>query len=225
MASIGTLWGSPCQPQTKTILSVAALNELKLEQPEWNFSNKPAEFMSKFPYGKIPAFEGSDGFKLIESATIARYLSGIGTKINLLGSDAKEIALVDQWIHFAEQEIGGPCHNVMGLVFGFAGAFNREALDKQVERLVRAMTYVESHLATRPSGYLVSESVTLADVVLAGMVFGCSFAALGAAERAQYPAVFAHYAKVTENEKVKQFWGTEGFTEIAVTEPKSFPRT
>ena len=29
--------------------------------------------MAKFPYGKIPAFEGTDGFKLIEGTTIARY--------------------------------------------------------------------------------------------------------------------------------------------------------
>ena len=54
------------------------------------------------------------------------------------------------------------------------------------------------------------------------MVYGASLTALGAAERAKYPNVFTHYAKVTEDEKVKQFWGTEGFTEVAVTEPKSF---
>jgi len=53
-------------------------------------------------------------------------VSGIGTKVNLLGSDAKEIALVDQWIHFAEQEIGGPIYALMGLIFGFSGPFSRE---------------------------------------------------------------------------------------------------
>jgi elongation factor 1-gamma len=35
--------------------------------------NKELEFLAKFPHGKIPAFEGSDGFKLFESAAIARY--------------------------------------------------------------------------------------------------------------------------------------------------------
>ena len=66
--------------------------------------------------------------------------------------------------------------------------------------------------------------MTLADFALAAMVHSASFAALGAAERAKYPSVFTHYAKVTEDEKVKQFWGTEGFTEVAVTEPKTFTR-
>jgi elongation factor 1-gamma len=35
--------------------------------------NKKPEFLAKFPHGKIPAFEGSDGFKLFEGAAIARY--------------------------------------------------------------------------------------------------------------------------------------------------------
>ena len=53
-------------------------------------------------------------------------MSSLGTKVNLLGSDPKEIALVDQWIHFSEQEIGGTAHNITGLVYGFTGPFNRE---------------------------------------------------------------------------------------------------
>ena len=43
-----------------------------------------------------------------------------------MGSDAKEKALVDQWVHFAEQEIGVPNSNIIGMIFGYAGPFNRE---------------------------------------------------------------------------------------------------
>ena len=35
--------------------------------------NKKPEFLSKFPHGKIPAFDGADGFKLFEGVAIARY--------------------------------------------------------------------------------------------------------------------------------------------------------
>ena len=35
--------------------------------------NKKPEFLAKFPHGKIPAFEGADGFKLTETPAIARY--------------------------------------------------------------------------------------------------------------------------------------------------------
>ncbi|KAF8552025.1 glutathione S-transferase C-terminal-like protein [Imleria badia] len=227
MAPIGTLWGISHQPQTKVILSVAALNELELEQPEWTSSNKPADFTSKFPYGKIPAFEGSDGFKLIEGSPIARYLCDLGTKVKLLGSDTKEIAIVNQWIHFAEEEIGSPGHDIIGLIFSFSKEpFSPEvgALNRYGERMNRALTYVESHLATRPSGYLVSESVTLADLFLAAVVYGPSHATLGAAERAKYPSIYAHFAKVSSDAKIKHLWRTERFAEVAITEPVPMPR-
>ncbi|KAG6379377.1 glutathione S-transferase C-terminal-like protein [Boletus reticuloceps] len=223
MAPIGTLWGKSHQPQTKVILSVAALNGLELELPEYHFFNRPAEYTSKFPYGKIPTFEDSDGFKLFEGETIARYLSGLGTKVNLLGSDAKETALVNQWIHFAEHEVWRPGWNINRMVYGFSGPFNREILDEQKEQLERALTYLETYLATRPSGYLVSDSVRLADLVLAGVILSCSKTTLGAAERAKFRLTFAHYAKVTGDERVKRFWGTEEFTEVTITEPRPFP--
>ena len=55
------------------ILSVAALNGFELRMPPWSFFDKPAEYTEKFSYGKIPAFEGTDGFTLVEGASIARY--------------------------------------------------------------------------------------------------------------------------------------------------------
>jgi elongation factor 1-gamma len=36
-------------------------------------TNKSPEFLAKFPLGKIPAFEGADGFKLYEGDAIANY--------------------------------------------------------------------------------------------------------------------------------------------------------
>ncbi|KAF9233230.1 glutathione S-transferase C-terminal-like protein [Melanogaster broomeanus] len=214
MAPIGTIWGDIRQRQTKVILSIAALNGLDLQQAPFEFgvTNKSPEFLSKFPYGKIPAFEDSEGWKLTEGTTIARYLSDIGGKSDFLGSNAKETALVDQWIHFAEHEIGAPVSGASVL---------STALDKQVERLVRALTYLESYLATRPSGYLVGNSVTLADFVLVGVVHQAAIVSLGAAERAQYTLIFAHLAKVTGDERFKQYWSTEKFVEVAATEPKT----
>ncbi|KAG6379378.1 hypothetical protein JVT61DRAFT_11842 [Boletus reticuloceps] len=74
MAPIGALWGFLRQVQTKVVnLIIVALNDLELEQPEWNWSDRPAGFTSTFAYGNVPAFDGADGFKLIEGSTIARY--------------------------------------------------------------------------------------------------------------------------------------------------------
>jgi len=177
--------------------------------------------MAKFPYGKIPTFEGTDGFKLIEGTTIARYLSSIGTQVNLLGSNAHEVAIVDQWVHFAEHEISAPTQNITGLIYGFYKPFNLETLDKHSERLERALAYLESHLAARPSGYVALDTLTLADFVLAGVIFAAAYIALGSSERGQYPHIFSHYTKVTADERVKQYWGTEEFVDVRITEPKT----
>ncbi|KAF9233235.1 glutathione S-transferase C-terminal-like protein [Melanogaster broomeanus] len=233
MVPIGTLWCLPRQRQSKVILSVAALNGLELNQVpvEFGVTNKTPEFVSKFTYGKVPIFEDSeDGryWRVLRSHVTVLHtfssssLSGVGGESDLLGSNAKEAALIDQWIHFAEHEIGGPLLAILGFIYyGFSGPFTREGLDKQVERIVRALTYAESYLATRPSGYLVGNSVTLADLVLVGVAYGSASVSLGAAERAQYPSIFAHYAKVTEDERIKQYWGTADFVEVALTEPQT----
>ena len=55
---------------------MAAFAGLKLDLPEHYVhfeDNKKPEYLSKFPHGKIPAFEGKDGFLLTESYAIARY--------------------------------------------------------------------------------------------------------------------------------------------------------
>jgi hypothetical protein len=58
------------------LLGVAAQADLKVDLPE-NYKhfedNKKPEFLAKFPHGKLPAFEGADGFVLFEQFAVARY--------------------------------------------------------------------------------------------------------------------------------------------------------
>jgi elongation factor 1-gamma len=57
------------------ILAAAKINGVDLEVVATSGpqdGQKP-EYLSKFGMGKIPAFEGSDGFKLTETNAIARY--------------------------------------------------------------------------------------------------------------------------------------------------------
>lgn len=58
------------------IRAVAAVAGIAYDLPEGYVhfeTNKTPEFTAKFPHGKIPAWEGKDGFLLFESAAIARY--------------------------------------------------------------------------------------------------------------------------------------------------------
>jgi elongation factor 1-gamma len=57
------------------ILAVAAYGNVKIDTPAYTHfeSNKKPEYLAKFPGGKIPAFEGSDGFRLTETTAVAKY--------------------------------------------------------------------------------------------------------------------------------------------------------
>ena len=60
-------------------------------------TNKSAEFLKKFPLGKVPAFEGSDGLVLTESNAIAYYVANDELRG---GSDATARAQVRQPLIF-----------------------------------------------------------------------------------------------------------------------------
>merc|ERR1712154_493587 len=57
-------------------------------------TNKSAELLKKFPLGKVPAFEGSDGLTLTESNAIAYYVANDELRG---GSDATARAQVMQF--------------------------------------------------------------------------------------------------------------------------------
>merc|ERR1712126_527467 len=65
-------------------------------------SNKKPEFLNKFPLGKVPAFEGSDGTLLTESNAIAYYVANEELRG---GSDAAARSQVVQWMSMADSDI------------------------------------------------------------------------------------------------------------------------
>ena len=59
-------------------------------------TNKSPEFLKKFPLGKVPAFEGSDGVLLTESNAIAYYVANDELRG---GSDASARAQVRDYLN------------------------------------------------------------------------------------------------------------------------------
>uniref|UniRef100_A0A8C2SS11 Eukaryotic translation elongation factor 1 gamma n=1 Tax=Coturnix japonica TaxID=93934 RepID=A0A8C2SS11_COTJA len=74
--------------------------------PHFRFghSNRSQDFLAKFPAGKVPAFEGDDGFCVFESNAIAYYVSNE----ELRGSSREGAAQVLQWVNFADSDIVPP---------------------------------------------------------------------------------------------------------------------
>merc|ERR1712083_181691 len=124
-------------------------------------TNKTPDFLKKFPLGKVPAFEGSDGTILTESNAIAYYVANDELRG---GSDAAARAQVVQWMCMADNEIlPASCTWVfptMGIM-----QFNKNATDRAKEDIKSAMKTLNDLLLTRT--FLVGERISLADIAVA----------------------------------------------------------
>merc|ERR1712123_76021 len=124
-------------------------------------TNKTPDFLKKFPLGKVPAFEGSDGVLLTESNAIAYYVANDELRG---GSEASARAQVVQWMCMADNEIlPASCTWVfptMGIM-----QFNKNATERAKEDIKAALQTLNDHLLTRT--FLVGERLTLADIAVA----------------------------------------------------------
>lgn len=216
MSSIGTLYTVQQQAQGKRIRAAAAFAGLKVDLPASYVhfeDNKKPEFLSKFPHGKIPALDGADGFKLFETSAVARYVASLAPNSNLIPSDLKEAALVDQWISVADSEIFAPLSLVFQLCKNIL-PYNKALHTTFVERGIRGLKTVETHLATRT--YLVTERITLADISLASVIYRAAATILDAELRPQFPNVIRHAETIVNHPLMKEAFGPLEFVEKAI---------
>lgn len=79
--SFGKIYTYANNPRVAKAIIAAKYNDLVIDEVmvAVGEDTKTDEFLTKFPFGKVPAFEGADGFTLFESSAIAQY----GTSIRL----------------------------------------------------------------------------------------------------------------------------------------------
>merc|ERR1712025_914174 len=124
-------------------------------------TNKKPEFLKKFPLGKVPAFEGSDGVLLTESNAIAYYVANDELRG---GSDAAARAQVVQWMCMADNEIlPAACTWVfptMGIM-----QYNKTATERAKEDIKGVLKALNDHLLAKT--FLVDERLSVADIAVA----------------------------------------------------------
>merc|ERR1712243_278529 len=165
----GTLYTYPDNFRAQKALIAAKYSGAQLTVAKdfvFGETNKSPDFLKKFPLGKVPAFEGSDGTILTESNAIAYYVANDELRG---GNDAAARAQVVQWMCMADNEIlPASCTWVfptMGIM-----QYNKNATDRAKEDIKAALKTLNDHLLTRT--YLVGESVTLADIAVACTILG-----------------------------------------------------
>ncbi|RDL31024.1 putative elongation factor 1 gamma-containing protein [Venustampulla echinocandica] len=161
----GTIYTFPGdQPRTIAIKAVAKANGLDLDVRE---TPRTPEHLSVSKLGKVPAFEGADGFKLFESIAIALYLTSQDEQTTLLGSNKKEYAEIIKWMSFFNSEILIPMSQVLLPLIGII-PYQKEQVEFFTDLTQKAVDVVEEHLQNIP--FLVGERLTLADLFCAGNI-------------------------------------------------------
>lgn len=159
----GTLYTYPDNYRAHKIQIAAAYSDSNVKVDSsfvFGQTNTTDDFLKKFPLGKVPAFQDSNGACFNESNAIAHFVSNETLK----GTTPVDKALVLQYQEFAENEILPSACTWVYPTLGFK-QYNKQETEKAQTHLKKCMEMLNSFLETRT--FLVGERITLADITLA----------------------------------------------------------
>ncbi|KAH7026615.1 glutathione S-transferase [Microdochium trichocladiopsis] len=193
MAPFGTIYSYPGNFRVQRAQIAGEFNGLEVVlAPDFEMrkTNTTPEFLAKFPLGKVPAFEGADGFCLSEGAAIAQYVAASGPKAaQLLGTaDVKTQALIAQWVAFADAELTNNALGAAMMTLYKFRPFDQAAYDTSANGMLRALKRLEVALGGSQQ-YLVGSTVTLADIMVFGPLAFASKFLIDDAMRDEVPTV------------------------------------
>ncbi|KAH8159555.1 hypothetical protein CIB48_g8690 [Xylaria polymorpha] len=219
MAPFGTIYTYPNNPRVNRALIIADLNGLEIEIPPFTMrqTNTTPEFLSKFALGKVPAFEGADGFCLTESIAIASYIAKSGPKERqLLGADAKTQALITQWATFAECELFNNAFVPIAMTVLKVYTLDEKRFNDHVVALKRDAKYLEGALQGGKK-YLVGDQLTMADFMVTSLLYYSFKYLIDAEWRKELPNLVAYIKNFADAPEHKKYYGELELCEKSIT--------
>ena len=136
--------------------------------------SRQAAFLAKNPLGGVPVLELDDGTCISESVAICRYFEVLHPAPPLMGTDARDQALVEMWQRRMEIEL---FQKITG-VFQNTHAFFKGRIEQVPEfgevcrrAAVKRLAWLDEELAGRP--FVAGDRYTIADITaLCGLDFG-----------------------------------------------------
>ncbi len=185
------VYGSTLSPFVRKVLAVIAEKGLEAANTPVGPGPKTPEFLAMSPFGKIPAFEDGD-FKLCDSSAIIHYLEAQYPEHPVLPRDPKALGRTIWFEEFADTiafSAAAPVffNRIVAPLMGMEPNF--DAADKaEAEALPPLFAYMES--VANPGGYLVGDSLTLADIAVCSPLVNLDHAGV-TIDAAAYPKLKA----------------------------------
>jgi len=206
-------------------LIAAKYNNVDLELPQFQFgvTNKEASFLQKFPFGKVPALETSDGHHIYESNAISYYVAGSKKDTILFGNGSNaDRAQIEQYVNLADNELLPAVATWLYPILGFI-PYNKQNTEKAKEDVQKTLAALNNVLASKT--YLVGETPTLADIhVVLGLLHLYKMV-LEPSFRAPYVNVNRYFLTLVNQPEFKAVLGEVTLAEkMAVYDPKNLPQ-
>lgn len=150
------------------------------------------QFLKLNPNAQVPVII-DDGFVLWESPAILRYLAAKAGS-GLWPADARERALVDQWVSWQSTELNPAwSYVVQARLRGNPPNPDPARIEASIAAWIKSMRILEEHFAGAADGFVVNGRFSLADIVLALSTHRWMSTPF---EKPTFPAVEAHYRKM-----------------------------
>ena len=188
------VYGSSISPFVRKVLAFGEEKGLELEHRPLGLGSEDPDFLSSSPFRKIPAFVDGD-FRICDSSAIVHYLEAKYPEPALIPAEPRARARTIWFDEFGDTILMG-CGRTMFFNRVVAPRFlgrpgDLEAADKaEKEELPPILDYLEG-VAPGPGGFLVGESITLADIAVASPFANLSYVGV-TADPGRYPKASAY---------------------------------
>lgn len=165
------LYGSSMSPYVRKVIAYAGEKGIDLDVQPVGIGDANPDFRKASPFGKMPGFTDGD-YCLADSSAIIHYLEAKHPEPEMIPTDPRLRGRCIWFEEFADTILSG-CgakmffNRIVAPVFLKSPGDLAAADAAERDELPKVLDYIES-IAPQDGGYLVGDSLTLADVAVAG---------------------------------------------------------
>lgn len=213
--TLGKLYTTPSNPRVFKILIAAKYAGVKLDVvPVSPGFTQSAEFLSKFPFGRLPALEAKHG-NIADSNAIAYF---VAANTPLLGHTPLEKAEVQIYVNLTINELSPLIPALVYPILGVTSFIQHDA-EKATDNLKRVLGALDHILADKT--FLVGEAITLADISLVVALVDFFKYFLHPEFRGNYVNVTRYFTTMIQQPHFKEVLGEVSLASAPVQFPKA----